>query len=198
MRVRVGVNFILSLVLIFLMNSPDYTLVFLISAVIHEAGHIFFLKIFGVKKAELSLGLIGAEIKADMSRLSYAKETAVYLGGAVFNILSALACPFILKCFFDVRIIFFCLSNLAFALVNLLPSDSLDGGRALRSFLLIFFDLAPVERVLTVLSLITDLAVGFLAVYFTLSQGANLTLLIFSATLIFYFISGKPSCLKAS
>ncbi len=198
MKIRADFNFLFSLLLIFLMNSFDYALIFLLSAMIHEMGHIFFLKIFGAQKAELSLGLIGAEIKADMSHLSYAKEWVVYMGGAFFNFLFSLACPFILKHFFDERIIFFFLSNLGLALINLLPSESLDGGRALCSFLLIFFDLQSVLRAVFIISALTDLGVGILSVYLTLSQGANLTLLIFSATLIFYFISGKPSCLKAS
>ena len=60
---------------------------FLLSCTIHEIGHIVFLKIFKIKKAEISLGLAGADIVADTSRISYIKEFFVYMSGAIFNII---------------------------------------------------------------------------------------------------------------
>ncbi len=197
MKVKVEFNFFLSVVLVLLMNSFEYTLIFLASAALHEFGHLFFLKIFKIKKAEFTLGLIGAQIRADMSRLSYVREALVYLGGALFNLAASVVCPFLLRYCFDMRIMFFFFSNVCLALVNLFPVASLDGGRALECFLLLFLDPWQSTKVLRAVSVAATALLTFLALSVAFS-GGNITLLLFSSTLVFYLISGKPSCRSAS
>ncbi len=185
MRFRADLNFFLSLVLIFMINPADYSLVFLLSCALHEMGHVMFLKIFKIKKAEISLGLAGADIVADMSRLSYAKEWLVYMGGAVFNFLFAFIAVFFLQRNFHMLLMFFFLSNVFLALVNLLPSKSLDGGRALECVLCMFFDPFKSEKLTVWVSFLTSLFIAVAGGAAVLKSEVNLTFVLFASTLVF-------------
>lgn len=185
MRVRVDLSFLLSLFLIFLINPADYSLVFLLSCTIHEIGHIVFLKIFKIKKAEISLGLAGADIVADTSRISYIKEFFVYMSGAIFNIISAVLSIIFLRYRFNMLLMFFFFSNLFLALVNLLPSKSLDGGRALECVLCMFFDPFKSERIALCISFLTSLFIVTMGLLAFFESEMNLTFLLFASTLAF-------------
>lgn len=179
MKLHVSVSFILSLALIFLSNSFDYAAIFLISAFIHETGHIVFLKLYKVKKPELYLGLLGAQIRADMAYLSYRREAAVYLGGAFFNLGAALLSLGAMRFFSDVRLIFFFFANLFYALLNLIPIETLDGGRVLESCLLSFTD-DPwrAQCICRAVSLAFSSALFFVSVTFLGAQKNNATLVL--------------------
>ena len=94
-------DFLSNFIIITLFISP-------IIALIHESGHAFFLKIFGAKVSEFSIGngdifwrknnffikkvyFFGGKVfSVDQEMLSKKQKTFVYLGGVFFNLLSAL------------------------------------------------------------------------------------------------------------
>ena len=185
MRVRADANFFLSLILIFLINPADYTFVFLCACAVHEMGHVVFLKIFNIKKAEISLGLAGANISADTSRISYAKELVIYMGGAFFNLAFAVVLLCFLHCRFEMLTMFFFLSNVFLALINLIPSKSLDGGRALECVLCMFFDPFVSEKITLWVSFFSSLLIAVTGAFAVFSGELNLTFLLFASTLVF-------------
>lgn len=199
MKIGVGFEFALSLAMIFLFNSFEYSLIFLISALIHEAGHIFFLKLYKIKKPELILGLLGAELRADLSRLSYREEIAVYLGGAGANLAVCAACIGALHIRFSDEVFFFFFSNFFYALLNLMPVKTLDGGRALEcAVLMLCADPWCAVKIAETVSFVFSV---LLCAAFTLSAfyiGINPTALLLVAWLVFQCIFSKPCCRSAS
>ena len=199
MKIRVGADFLISLLLIFILSGFDYAAIFLLSGVIHETGHIAFLALNGVKKGEMRLGLLGAEIKADISRISYMREISVYLGGIIFNLLTCVLCLFLLKISFDIRLILFFFSNLLYALVNLVPIKSFDGGGALRAILLISVpDMMLAEKISNAVSVLFSVILLVFSVVSLLKFGSNLTLVMLAAWCVYQCIPSKPCCLSAS
>lgn len=94
-------GFLINFVIIILFISP-------IIALIHESGHAFFVKIFGAKVSEFSIGnggilwsknnffikkayfFGGRVVSENHEILSKSQRTFVYLGGVFFNFLFAL------------------------------------------------------------------------------------------------------------
>ncbi len=199
MKVNISPEFILSLGLIFLSNKLETALIFISAALVHEAGHMTLLSLLGIKKPELSLGLLGADITADTSRLSYGREMLVYLGGILFNALATGVSLLCLKHSFDMRVMLFCLSNILYASFNLLPVRGLDGGRALECALLSRLDdLWLAERILMAVSVISSLTLAVFSVYMTVSLGASVSLITLSVWSLYQCIPSKPFCLSTS
>ena len=199
MKIRITPEFILSLGLIFLSNRLETALIFLSAALVHELGHMTLLSLLGIKKPELSLGLLGADIKADTSRLSYGEEALVYLGGILFNALATGVCTLCLRHSFDMRIMLFCLANILYALFNLLPVKHLDGGRVLECALLSRLDdLWLADRILTAVSVTASLTLAVLSVYITLSLGASVSLITLTLWSFYQCIPSKPFCRSTS
>lgn len=199
MKIRITPEFILSLGLIFLSNRLETAVIFLSAALIHELGHMTFLFLLGVKKPELSLGLLGADIRADTSRLSYGEETLIYLGGILFNALATGVCMLCLKRSFDMRVMLFCLANILYALFNLLPVRHLDGGRALECVLLSRLDdLWLADRILTAVSVIASTVLAVLSVYITSILGASVSLITLTLWSLYQCIPSKPFCRSTS
>lgn len=133
----------------FLINSVIITLfIFPFLALIHEFGHAFFLKMFGGKIIELSIGngdviwkknifaikkayFVGGRIVPEnIEILSKSQRTAFLLGGVFFNFLSALALDLLTGYEFLVfrnyldSFIFISYSNVV---INLIPLTTIFG-----------------------------------------------------------------------
>ena len=133
-------------------DSLSVSILTLISALVHEWGHILFASL--VKRGDISLPratLLG--LKIDTGRLlSYKEEVMTALGGPLINlVIFVLTLPF----FGGSEYIFtFGIINLFTALTNLLPIRGYDGERIIRSLLSEKFSPAAAEGVTGVLTLI--------------------------------------------
>lgn len=117
--------------LIFGFSEWQIAVITLLSALIHECGHIGYLRYIkkGVKR--LYAKHDGLRIKANT--LSYREERHMYISGPLANIISAfITLPFI---FCDIKYAneFFVI-NLANAISNLMPIEGYDGYGILRSY----------------------------------------------------------------
>ncbi len=112
--------------------EPDgATLLTMLAALLHEAGHLLTARLLGVGVSEITLLPLGADIK--FSRLTtYREDILTGISGAAANILSALL---LLPLGAHPAVRYFICSNLALAAINLLPVDTLDGGTVLRGIL---------------------------------------------------------------
>lgn len=117
------------LFLIFGFDEPLMAVMTIISAIIHETGHIGYILIKKRIKPSIRGVISGFRIKTTAT-FSYEEEMGMYLSGPAFNLaafvlLSFLAIPF------GSSLALCAIINLATALSNLLPIDGYDGYGAL-------------------------------------------------------------------
>ncbi len=104
----------------------------LLSALIHEMGHIVFLHFSRNSRASLRAVESGFRIKS-ANMLDYKSQRWLYLSGSMANILTASFC-LILSLVFGGFFVFFSIINLATAFSNLLPIEGYDGYGAIKTY----------------------------------------------------------------
>lgn len=125
-HVRISAGFLLLVFWFCAVNGVELLLVILSAAAAHELGHWGMLLCFGVRPRCLRIGILGAVLEADCSRLSYGREMAAVLAGPGINLL----CAWILSRVgrgTDLVVG----THLVLGAFNLIPLRPLDGGRAL-------------------------------------------------------------------
>lgn len=162
--------------LIFIEPTVYLGLIFL-SILLHEAGHLCVMALFGIGIESVTLLPIGIDIKRRQKYISYTKEIVLALAGIAVNMLAF----FIFK-----KYEFFAYTNLLYALINLIPIKGLDGGNALEAFLLSFLDLNRAERILKAVSFIFLIILWMTGVYILLVLNGNISIFALS---VFLFLS---------
>ena len=150
-------------------------------SLLHEAGHLSAIILTGQRPKQICFGLFGMSIVRgnDLSE-SYIEEMITALAGPAVNIILALVFA-LAHCFFDNGTVNKAFAvNLIIGLFNLMPVFSLDGGRALESFLKYKYDSFTSERILKTVSFFTLLLLDGLGIYVFVKSGYNFTLLIIS------------------
>ena len=94
----------------------------------HEAGHLIFMNIFGVKIDEITVGFLNFNIKYNKSNTSYKTDLFISLGGVAVNLL-LFFCGYL---FGNSEL---CFTNLILIIVNLLPIPSLDGANVISALM---------------------------------------------------------------
>ena len=115
------------------------------SVVIHELGHAFVARLYGVVTVEIRLWFLGGVAQFKEMPKQRGAEALVALAGpvtsAVLGVLLWLAVPlFASSLAAQVVIAYLAVTNVALAVFNMLPALPLDGGRILRSLLALAFD----------------------------------------------------------
>lgn len=203
MRIVVEPSFLITLAVFFIGGDMIYTVIMLLSALIHEVGHLTALKIFGVRVKTLVLGLFGGTLMLEKKLISYKKDIAVALSGSLFNLLASAVLFFLIRSDFSEHLFFFFLANLFYALFNLLPIATLDGGRALISLLLIKKEPYDAERLVGYVSRITLFLLAVSGLYLVSEFSFNvslfvLLLLLYAESSVGHIISGYEFCRRTS
>ncbi len=162
--------------LIFIEPTVYLGLIFL-SILLHEAGHLWVMALFGIGIESVTLLPIGIDIKRRQKYISYTKEIVLALAGIAVNMLAF----FIFK-----KYEFFAYTNLLYALINLIPTKGLDGGNALEAFLLSYFDMERADRVLKTVSFVFVILLWMLGIYILFILNGNISIFALS---VFLFIS---------
>jgi len=146
----------------------------LLSALLHEAGHVGMALALGVPITGVTLYPFGADIRLGYGLRSYRKDMAIAAAGAVVNLLLlllglGLGGPTGM-----------CLlaSNLVLGGMNLLPIEGLDGGAVCRSLLGLMCDGKRVEPVLRIISFGFLFVLWVIAVYVLLVSDGDPSLLV--------------------
>ena len=109
-------------------EEPKVAVLTIIAAIIHEGGHMGFLKSKGIKRHNLRGVVSGFRIRTSCL-LTYKEEIMLYFAGPLANIFTA-----IIFSFFDSEISdIICALNIATAISNLLPVEGYDGYGILRA-----------------------------------------------------------------
>ena len=186
-KIKISILSIVWIAFLIISKTP-FIIPLLCAVALHESGHLLCAAILKIKIQSLDLSLIGARIKA-CGTLSYVDELLFALGGPLMGFLgfaltfkfsfSNLAIPFCQNFLFPFSIISLCLS-----IFNLLPLNSLDGGRILRCTLCLIFSLTTAEKVIKFTSFFTLISLWLMSIYMMLKIATGLPMFIFC---LFFF-----------
>ena len=142
----------------------------LLCAAVHELGHLAVLRLCGCRVREFRVGILGAVIEADTSRLSYGRELLAVLAGPFANLFFAVA---MIRAGEEVL----AGANIVLCGFNLLPLPLLDGGRALG--LILAWGLGPDrgEAVLRRIGTVSALVLSVFLLFLMVGTGGSLWLL---------------------
>lgn len=171
-KCRVSPLFPALVALLLFEQTADVALACLLASLIHELGHVLAMCMLGMPPKECALGLFGLRLQLRQATLSYEKYLFVAAAGPLVNGLVASAL-WLLDRPQTVWV------HLLLALLNILPVSALDGGEILRCVFGTLGWQTIVERVLTVTSVISVLALSTVGVVaFVMGEG-NGTLILF-------------------
>ena len=109
-------------------EEAHIALLSLVSAILHEGGHILFLKLRGIRNSGVRGVISGFRIKSK-GTLTYNEEIMLYSSGPAVNLL----CALIASLLHGEPAELFCMINMATAISNLLPVEGYDGYGILRA-----------------------------------------------------------------
>lgn len=165
-------------------------LIYALTALLHECGHIFCAARMGFTCEKISLMPYGAAAICDTDGISAKDEVKLALSGPAVNALICVATAG-LWWFFPVTYAYTDTvfnASLVMLLINLLPAYPLDGGRVLRCIMGAFLPKKAAVVTLRVLSVV--LAALFVLVFFFAVK--NITFLTFAVFLVFSAFEKEP------
>ena len=217
MKISIGFDGWLLLFEMLLSKNTAAGFICVVSAFVHELGHLCSAKILKIKIRELKLGFAGAKIYPADGIISYKKEFFLCVWGPVFNILLSVICLIVLY--------FMCKENpptldeatagvfslldgsewgsvpalfltivvsLIQAAVNLLPVEGLDGGRMLVCLLSQAGDASLAYRAERIVTFASSICLWLFSTYMLLVTGSGLGIFV-SAICIFAKFSRQGS-----
>lgn len=203
MKLIIEPSFVITVIVFFLSGDTEYVFLMLFSALVHECGHLLALHFFKVRVKALVLGLFGGTIVLDKKLISYKGDFIVAISGSLANLTFSIILFLLLRYRFSTPLFFFFLSNVTYALFNLLPVSNLDGGMALRSLLLIKKEPYEAERTAGLVSRISLFFLACGGLWLVGASAFNISLfviviLLYAESTGGHIISGYEFCRKTS
>lgn len=161
--------------------------VFLLAVTVHELGHVAVAALVGVPLLSISVRPIGLSLHFDFSGVSFLTEAAVHAGGSFAGLIAAALAVFLP---WRAALTFSGVSAV-FAILNLLPTRSFDGGALLSSVLSCFLLPDAVWRISRAVSCSVIVCLWIAALWLELRVGANMALLGFVCALLIHEIDAK-------
>lgn len=152
-KFKITGGFLLMVSLLFCFDRQNLLPWFLVSALLHEAGHLLAIYGVGGRVSSFRLTAAGAVIVLDhRARLSYPGELAAALAGPGAGFLAALIFAWVGKEGGGNWAYLFSGMNFVLSVFNLLPVRPLDGGRVLYFILALLFSPYTADAVCRVVS----------------------------------------------
>jgi len=173
-------------------NFSFYMLILLSCIFIHEVGHIAFIKINKIKILSIEILPFGINIMTDNKLTAYKTDIIIALSGPAANIICAAVIFIIIKLNgYNSVLLFSFLTNILYAIINLFPVKSLDGGRALEIILKMYFSESLSYIIFSVISSVFLGILSIFAFFVLMVTGYNFTLILLCCYL-FYTIHFSP------
>ncbi len=173
-RVEITGGFLLMAALFYYLDDQNIFLWAVLAGVVHELGHALAIHGLGGKISRLRVTAVGAEMVISAARpLGAGARCLAAMAGPVSNLAAAALAARMGEEWF-----FFAGLNLGLAVFNLLPITQLDGGQIIYHLTALLWSPYGAERVISILSWVTSLALllgGGLALWVTRT---NFTLLL--------------------
>lgn len=172
---KISVFAIISIAALLIYDFSVYTFLIFGCILLHEAGHLLFMRIYGCKVQSVQIYPFGIDIKTDTSKISYRAETFIMLSGSASNIITGIICVVILSQCYSREILFFAFLNFFLGCANLIPISSLDGGRALETILCSHLSLDKALYISEIVSYFSYAFLGLLSLSLFVFTGFNLS-----------------------
>jgi len=187
-RIKIPLFTIVYTAILFATDLSFYTVLTVLAAGIHEAGHIITARLCGVRIEQITIYPFGADIRLAEGIHSYRTDFFIASAGAVANF----AAGTVFYGFFrhNIYLNFFALCNFLLAAVNLLPASQLDGGGIVRSMVFPIFGMERAEKILKTVSFLAIIFLWSISVYLLFYTVSNLSLLLIC---VYLFISDFTS-----
>lgn len=191
LRLRVNLFALPAFALMLWLEGTLPAALLLLAALLHELGHIAALCAWNVPVRRVDLEPMGARIVYDDVLCPLRASAWIAFAGAGVNLfVCALVSLSLALGFFNayqLTLLFFALANGFLALLNLLPWETLDGGKLLLSFLLLRFPperAASAERICRTAGRVSIVLLFALLIALTVAASFPLWTLLLSAVLL--------------
>ncbi|MBQ3001934.1 MAG: hypothetical protein IJD76_05645 [Bacilli bacterium] len=161
-KINIYPSFILMTFLI-LFGGHFYSLKFLIlSFILHELSHLFFIKLFNQEITEINLTGIGFIIKCNYRKISLVKKILISASGIIVNLVLLIISIIIKNGAFELLYSY----NKLLILINLIPIMPLDGGFILKYLLSYVYDDEYINDLLLWLGMLVVVIITIVAYIF--------------------------------
>ena len=176
--------FLAALGIVLFTDAGPTALLGIAAVAIHECGHLLTMVLCGIPPHSVTIQPFGVLIhQREDHRKSYLRDGLVSLGGPVSNGI-AMGVAAIAQRWLGVPMGEWLLVNAALGIFNILPIESLDGGRAVYCFLCIRQPPGRSERVVAVVSFVCLVPMSVIGFLFLLESRYNFSLLLASVYLM--------------
>lgn len=159
------------------------------SAIIHETGHLFFICKYKGKPDSVVVNLFEIRILTDSQPIYRWKEIVIAFAGIASNLMTSLMSCVLYRVYPIGMFLDFALCNLFVAIMNMLPIQSFDGGQLLYLTLSAFIADKYAYRAVFILSVLLLFPVAFLSIFVLFTSQHNYSLLFVFLYLLSIFIS---------
>lgn len=170
-------------------KGQKIVLLCIISAIIHEVGHLIFICRFRGKPDKISVNLFEVKIVSESSLSTKTQDIFIVSAGVISNFLFAILSYFSGCIFHSIFFWDFALCNLLVGVLNALPFISFDGGQLLIILLSHCFNERIAYIVINLFTLVLIFPLVFAGVYILFVSRHNFSLLFVSIYLLSIFIS---------
>ena len=173
---------------LFWLETPAVAILTLLAILLHEAGHLCAFLLLGEPTPRLSAQSLGLRL-LEARPLSYKREAVVALSGPLANLLC-----------FCLSLLFFRESlgayvHLFLALGNLLPIETLDGGRILEGMLGAHFEAKTVYAICRAVSFFALSSALLFSLVFLWSKGSGAYFFFFFFSLFLRHLATASTCI---
>ena len=151
----------------------------LVSALLHELGHIFVIRLCGMSITGVTVLPYGIEMRTDRRPCSFYEDLAVNVSGCAANLLTAPlfhAFGSVIHGITGEFLLLLSASSVALGVLNAFPIISLDGGCALEALLSLIIPPEAVYRIVRGISFLFLVILWIAATYVFMFSGYNYSL----------------------
>ncbi len=202
-KIRVKAGALLMLCAVLISERLDVFAIYLLSAAMHELGHLLAASLLKINISEISLDHTGVRICTDNSLISYKKEIILATSGPAVNLLmimltvlgfalsgvsateASVLCESFLLNGELTRVgcgAFFALSSILQGALNLLPIRTYDGGRILYCTVAILLSERVAERIIAVFSAFSAFILWTVSLYLLLKVASGFGIYFFAVS----------------
>lgn len=160
----------------------------LISAAIHETGHLIAMLIFKIKPDKIKFCAYGIIISKNTNKLSHTAQLAVFSGGCIMNFLLSAFLAFGYNTTNFRPFAYFAVSNLLTGTFSSLPICGLDGYDILNLSLSMHLGITKAEKISRIVSMLFCTMPMLLTIFLIINGEFNINLLIMSVYLVIILI----------